>query len=283
MARQVEKIFMIISLALPLMIQDFFAASRKFQTSNTFYIRHFHGKCVEYDEARQVLVYGRLCREKFAWQGGARLIHIPTKKCVTVNATSDGSFFSLSSQCSETNTLFQYDENNRVIRHLFTNKCLHPETGDADPAINTAIVLKVGCEENINKFYFRKKAYYIIRHFGGLCWVYISGENLIKLMNPFACDRFEYVNNYHLRHVETGKCVIFSSSFLRLTDDCESLETIYKLNQNSLLQHGASRCVHPYTGKSNAPIGDLLLLFNDGCTDEDRLRFSFYDDKGIVT
>ena len=249
---------------------------------NAFYIRHFHGKCLEYDEARQVLFYVKICREKFQWQGGARLIHIPTNKCITVNATSDGSFVSLSSQCSGTNSLFKYDENTRVIRHLFSNKCLHPETGDADPAINTAIVLKTGCNENINKFYFRKKAYYIIRHFGGLCWVYNSGENLIKLMNPLACDRFEYVNNYHLRHVETGKCVIFSSSYMRLTDDCESPETIYKLNQFSLLQNGSTSCIHPSNGAISPPNGDLLILFGNGCANQFRLRFFFHDDKGIV-
>ena len=256
------------------------AAGTKFGVSKTYYIRHFEGKCLEYDEVRQVLVYGKLCREKFEWQDGVRLFHMPTRQCITVNATSDGSFLSLSSQCSETNTLFQYDESNRVIRHLFSNKCLHPETGDADPAINTAIVLKVGCEENINKFYFRKKAYYIIRHFGGLCWVYNSGENLIKLMNPFACDRFEYVNNYHLRHVETGKCVIFSSSYMRLTDDCESPETIYKLNQFSLLQHGSTSCIHPAGGALYPPNGNFLLLKRNGCFNEDRLRFSLFDDKG---
>ena len=256
--------------------------SRQFETSKTYYIRHFYGKCVKYDEARQVLVYGRLCRQKFEWQGGARLIHIPTKKCVTVNATSDGSFLSLSSQCSGTNSLFQYDESNRVIRHLFTNKYFHPETGVAEPVNNTAIVLRSGCDVDTNKFYFRKRAYYIIRHFGGLCLVYNSGENLIRLMNPFACDRFEYVNNYHLRHVETGKCVIFSSSYMRLTDDCESQETIYILNQFSLLQQGASNCIHPLNGALHPPNGNLLHLYSNGCADEDRLRFFFHDDKGIL-
>ncbi|XP_065068714.1 uncharacterized protein LOC135694014 [Rhopilema esculentum] len=253
--------------------------SRKFEIAKTYYIRHFEGKCVEYDDARQVLVYGRLCREKFEWQGGVRLVHIPTKKCININATSDGSFLSLSSKCSDTNSLFQYDENNRVIRHLFTNKCLHPETGNADPAINTAIVLKSGCDGKTNKFYFRKKAYYIIRHFGGLCWVYTSGENLIKLRDLLACDRFEYVNNYHLRHVETGKCVIFSSSYLRLTDDCESPETVHKLNQFSLLQNGPTDCIHPLNGALYPANGNLLTLESNGCTDEDRLRFFFHDDK----
>ena len=270
------------SLLVSYLIRCKIVESRKFEVKENYYIRHFNGKCVEYDETRRVLVYGKLCREKFEWQGGVRLFHMPTRQCITVNATSDGSFLSLSSQCVGTNSLFLYDQSNRVIKHLFSNKCLHPETGVAEPVNNTAIVLKSGCDVDTNKFYFRKKAYYIIRHFGGLCWVYNSGENLIKLRDLFACDRFEYVNNYHLRHVETGKCVIFSSSYMRLTDDCESQETIYILNQFSLLQQGANNCIHPLNGALHPPNGNLLHLYNNGCADEDRLRFFFHDDKGIL-
>ncbi|XP_065055685.1 uncharacterized protein LOC135684176 isoform X2 [Rhopilema esculentum] len=266
--------------ALLLMLQCHIVASREFHVTNAYYIRHYNGRCLEYDGIRQVLFYGRVCREKFEWQEGARLIHIPTKKCVSVNSTSDGTFLSLTSQCSGTSSLFQYDHNNRVISHRSSNKCLHPADEGADPIANTGVVLKTGCDKNTNKYYFRETVYFIIRHIGGLCWVYDLNHSIVRLSNKVACDRFEYVNDKLLRHVETGKCVIFSSSYIRLTDDCRSAQPMYG-DEHSLLHYGVSQCVQPASVALSPPVNNELVLLNS-CINEDRLRFYFYDDKDVL-
>ena len=272
-----------LSVLLAFLMQFHIVASQRLKESKTYYIRHYYGKCLEYDAVRQVFHYGLVCREKFEWQGGGRIIHVPTRNCLAVNATTDGSFLSLSSNCSNTDSLFQYDQGIGVLRHLLSSKCLHPESGVVDPVVTTTVILKTGCNENTSRYFFRKNAHYVIRHFGGLCWVYNASENLIRLNNPLACDRFEYVNDFRLRHVQTGKCVIFSAYHIRLTVDCASTQTIYRPLGNSLLKHGEAQCVHPYNGLIDPPVGNSLVLYDDGCEDIDRLRFYFYDDSGTFS
>ena len=250
--------------------------------TSTFYIRNHFGKCLEYDASRQVFVYKQICREKFRWSSGSKFVHIPTKKCVLVNSTADGSFLGLSTHCNSTSNLFQYDEANRLIIHLMSGKCLHPESGPNDPSSNTAVVIKSGCQLETNKYYFRPKAYYIIRHFSGYCWVHYSPNSYIYLKNPTVCDRFYYENDYHLRHANTGKCVTYNDvapHFLRLTDDCSSPKTVFRQNKDLNLELSTGYCVHPYTGLLKPPLNDHVVRYPT-CGGNDRIRFYFYDERG---
>ena len=147
------------------------------------------------------------------------------------------------------------------------------------------MVVRSGCNLDTNKYYFRPNAYYIIRHFGGYCWVYDSSSNFIKLRNPNVCDRFHYENDYHLRHVNTGKCVIYDDPFpyyLRLTDDCTSPKTVFKQNAYSNIELEPGYCVHPLTGLLQPPFNDHVVRYFPGCADDDRLRFYFHDERGSV-
>ena len=250
--------------------------------TTTFYLRHYFAKCLQYDTTRQVFVFTSICREKFRWSSGAKFVHIPTNKCLNVNSTADGSFLGLSSPSNSTTNLFQYDQSKRVIIHLISGKCLHPESGPDDPSSNIAVVIKSGCHHNTNKYYFRPNAYYIIRHFSGYCWVYESSSNYIKLKNPNVCDRFQYENDYHLRHVNTGKCVTYidgSPHYLILTDDCSSPKTIFKQNGYSNIELTTNYCVHPYNGWIQPQLNEKLVRYY-GCEDIDRIRFYFYDERG---
>ena len=253
--------------------------------TTTFYIRHHYAKCLEYDTTRQIFVFTSICREKFRWSYGAKFIHLLTNKCLNLNSTADGSFLSLSSRCDSTSNLFQYDQSNRVIIHLISGKCLHPESGPDDPSSNTAVVIKSGCHHNTNKYYFRPNAYYIIRQFSGYCWVYESSSNYIKLKNPNVCDRFKYENDYHLRHVNTGKCVTYSNGspyYLILTDDCNSPKTIFKQNGYSNIELTTSYCVHPKSGLIKPPLNDHVVRYHT-CGNNDKIRFYFYDERGKVS
>ena len=252
--------------------------------STTFYIRHYFAKCLQYDTTRHIFVFTSICKEKFQWSSGAKLIHVSSNQCVNVNSTVDGSFLALSSQCHSTSNIFQYDQANRVIIHLLSAKCLHPESGSDDPSSNVGVVIKSGCHLNTNKYYFRPNAYYIIRHFSGFCWVYESSTNYLKLKNPNVCDRFQYESDNRLRHVNTGKCVIYQESspyYLTLTQDCSSPKTIFKQNEYSNIHLTGTYCVHPYSGSLTPPLNDYLVRYHT-CGAHDQIRFYFFDERGNV-
>ena len=143
------------------------------------------------------------------------------------------------------------------------------------------MIIKSGCNLNTSKYYFRPNAYYIIRHFGGHCWVYDTSSNYIKLRNPSVCDRFYYENDYHLRHVNTGKCVTYDAptDYLVLTEDCTSPKTVWKQITHSNIQQMPDYCVHPRGGSTQPVVNEVLHYFY-GCGDYDKLRFYFHDERG---
>lgn len=245
----------------------------------TYYLRHFYGKCLEYDANRQVFVYATICREKFQWSSGAKIVHIPTAKCLTVNSTADGSFLTVTSQCNGRSSLFQYDELKHVIIHLISGKCLYPETNNI-PLPKDAVVLKSGCSSgHTNKYWFRPIAYYIIRHSSGFCWQYNADDDQIKLRDS-RCDRFYYENDYRLKHVNTRKCVWQSkTNFLILTSDCDSVTNQYKLTASSQMQLSTARCLSPLGDLQNPR--DQPMETNHNCSYTDRKRFQFYDERGM--
>ena len=257
------------------------AEGKVWSETKSFYIRHHFGKCIEYDPARKALVYVAICREKFRWSSGAHLLHIPTKKCVVVNSTADNSFVSLTSQCTDTKTLFRYDEAKRVLLHLISGKCLYPDAGATNPGTNSTIVIKQGCNEDASKYYFRPNAHYVIRHFGGLCWVHSAVDNLIRLKQPTVCDRFHYENDYKLKHVNTGKCITGTYATLSLTDDCSGTKSHLQPNSYSNIGNPHSACVHPKLAWAAPPSGVNLVLWPNGCNDANSIRFYFFDDTGI--
>ena len=244
----------------------------------TSYLRNFFGKCLEYNANRQVFVFTTICREKFQWSSGAKIVHIPTAKCLNVNSTADGSFLTLTNRCNETSNLFQYDEGNHTIIHLISGKCLHPESRN-NPSSNEAVIIKPDCSLKTNKYWFRPTAYYIIRHSSGLCWSYNDASTQLKLQSS-QCDRFQYENDYRLKHVDTGKCVWETDShYLNLTTDCESVTTEYRFNEFDNIKTSADRCIHPLNNQEN-PLNEPLVS-NSGCSDANHLRFHFYDERGM--
>lgn len=111
--------------------------------TKSFYIRHYFGKCLNYDTTRLAFVFSSICRDKFRWKGGARLIHTATKKCVVPQSSTNGSLLTISDQCTGTDSLFQYDGATKMIKHALTSRCLCPESG-ADPSAEAPVALKSG-------------------------------------------------------------------------------------------------------------------------------------------
>ena len=251
----------------------------KWLLPKSFYLRHFFGKCLRYDASLQAIVLGVQCREKFLWKGGARLIHTATNKCLVPQSSTDGSLLTLSDQCNGTNSLFMYKASTHIIKHALTGRCFHPQTGGSDPPNGTALIVRTDCSQNRNKFFLRHQVHYIIRHFSSLCWMYDEIYKIFKLQKSMACDRFEYVNGFHLRHFKTGKCVTPVNWILTLTSDCSSADTVFQLNSWANMQHAPSVCVHPDGGSISPSVGTRLITF-PGCSDEDRLRMYLYDDRG---
>ena len=248
--------------------------------TESFYIRHYSGKCIEYSSARNAFVYVEICREKFRWSSGARLLHVSSGKCIIVASTGDNSPLNLTSQCSDTKTLFRYNETSRVLVHFITGKCLHPDDGDVNPSQKSTIVIKEGCNNSTNKYYFRPTAYYLIRHFAGLCWGYNAAINTIQLQRDPNCDRFHYENDYKLKHVRTGKCIYSGHGYkLQLTSDCSGTQSTLKLTPYSNIGNPLSACVHPVAHYAPT-VGMNLVLWPGGCNDIDGIRFYFFDDTG---
>ncbi len=245
------------------------------QMPDTFHVRHYNGKCLEYRTDK--LVFSSVCRDHFRWKGGARLVHVRTSKCLVPQSNPAGGRITLTSSCSGTDTIFQNKLRSNVIKHLMTGKCISPVNEAKDPADDTELVLRTGCDWSIDKFWLLPQVLYTIRHFGGLCWKYVDSDNLIRLRNTFVCDRFYQQDSKHLRHWRTGKCVIFKNSYLRLVPDCSSPDTIFYLDSKNLLHQTATRCVHPYGGYKYPGPGTRLVF--GSCSDVDRIRTYFYDDK----
>ena len=111
--------------------------------SKSFYIRHYSGKCLNYDITHQTFVFHNLCRDKFRWKGGVRLIHTASKKCVVPQSSAIGSHLTISDQCVGTDSLFQYDDSTKMMKHFLTSRCLRPESG-ADPPVDAPVTLKPG-------------------------------------------------------------------------------------------------------------------------------------------
>ena len=245
--------------------------------SGTFYIRHYFGKCLEYDKALLVFKFSSICRTMFRWSSGARLYHVSSGQCADVNSTAEGSYLVLSKRCNTTSTLFQYDEANRVIIHLLSGRCLHPEQGSDEPLPNSSVVLKSGCSEDTNKYYFREQAYYVIQHSGGLCWV--RRGTYIKLRSGFQeCSRFQYpYDDHRLREVNSGEYVVVSNGYLQLSSEGIPLQPFSMLNGTSV-RVNATHCVQPETGSLNPPLHSLLVPA--ACTDEGQQNFHFFDVKG---
>ena len=244
----------------------------------SFYIRHYFGKCLEYNDTHRVFTFASICREKFRWSSGARLFHIPTGKCAGVNSTDEGAYLVLSNRCTSTSTLFQYDEGDRVFFHLVSGRCLHPENAASSPDSLTAVVLKAGCTENASKFYFRQHAYYVIRHSGGFCFSRSSGS-LMKLANYATCQRFHFENNYILKHVRTGYCLSLSKDRIDLPNRCVSPQPIFAQMKNSTIHLNATHCLQPKSGRINPPHYDTIL--QAACTEEKYKKFDFLDERGI--
>ncbi len=291
-------------LSVQLVVLCIFALKCFASSSQTFHIRHHMGKCLEFRSNK--IVYSSICRDHFKWKGGARLVHVPTGKCVVPDTTiSDDSFgddsfgddsfgddflgddslsgsnqpLILTSSCSGTDSIFQYKGKNHTIKHLMTGKCLAPEDSTAnDPADNIGLVLSPDCHANKAKYWLVPQVLYVIRHFGGFCWKYDKGQDVLEIVNTYVCDRFFQQNNKYLRHYATGKCVIFSNGYLRLTSNCSQPETSFNLDSNSILREVTSnKCVRTGHDRVNQPTGtDLQLLASCG---GDAVKTRFFEEK----
>ena len=238
--------------------------------TDTFYIRHFSGHCLGYNASRNTLLLNSVCQDKFRWNAGARLFHIPTNKCVL---PMESERLGLSHQCFGTASLIQYHRGTHVFNHMLSGKCFMPQ---APVVNNSTMLLHFSCNLERNRFYLLPEAHFIIRHFSMLCWIYKG--NIFQLSNTHVCDRFKFENGGNLRHVKSGKCVVRGAGFLELSADCSSTKSVFQLTDSSILQHPATKlCVHPSGGLANAPEGTPLLLYL--CYNEDRIRSYFYDDR----
>ena len=111
--------------------------------SKSFYIRHYSGKCLNYNTAKQAFVFQSVCRDKFRWKGGVRLIHTATKKCVVPQSSAVGSLLTTSDQCTGTDSIFQYYISTKMMKHAITSRCLRPDSA-SDPPEDATVALKPG-------------------------------------------------------------------------------------------------------------------------------------------
>ena len=247
----------------------------------TFYIRHHSGKCLTYDASKRSLVFQTLCSEKFQWKSGARLFHVKTNRCISPVSAAAGSSINITNDCSGTDSLLTYNQSQKVLQHLITDFCFQPKTGSTSPAENEALTFNAGCASDTNKYYFIPNAYYVIRHYtSSLCWVFDKALNRFKLMNTYVCDRFEYVNSKHLRHVASGKCIQGDAEqLLTLTSNCSSTKSVFNMLPTGILNvPGENKCIHPNGGSDQPAEGTFLILWS--CFVADYCKWKLYDDRG---
>ncbi len=253
-------------------------------SSSTFHIRHHMGKCLELRANK--LVYSSICRDHFRWKGGAKLIHVPTGKCLVPGGVIGGDSMPssrgvlLTNNCSGTDAIFQYKEKYHKIKHLMTELCLTPADGIGnDPPDNAGLVLSSSCSVTKAKYWLVPQVLYVVRHFGGMCWKYNKAQSVIELMNTYVCDRFMQQNGKHLQHFATGKCVIPSGGYLRLTSDCSHPETNFDLDGNSIMRQTTSnKCVSTGVNTVSQPAGADLQLMSH-CQNADANKMRFFEEK----
>ena len=254
---------------------------------NSFHIRQRDGKCFEYEQRLRVIVLKSVCREKFRWDGGVRLIHVPTKKCLLPATSTGGIELQLTGNCSATDTLF-YNGPTGTIKHFVSGKCIGPEANAAKAAEKSKVVMGNNCASVNARFWLVRDAMYVIRHISGLCWVAHKGlDYKINLKKRYICDRFRYINGSSLQHVATGRCVTYSQDELgvfelRLTPTTSlctpSSTTLFDLDENNRLhQTEAGKCVHGLGGRIDPEDKTRLVLEN--CDLKESIRFYFYDER----
>eukprot|EP00794_Sanderia_malayensis_P015161 gene15161-16720_t len=268
---------MILALLSCLLVGTCFGLSS--HTEDTFHIRHYHGKCLEWNGT--ALVFKPTCRDHLKWKNGARLFHVPTGKCLTFDQATY--FLSLTSNCNGTDTLFQHMASTHAIMHLISGHCIKPAGDGRKPG--TRITFSSNCSTNSAKFWLVPQVLFVIRHFNGFCWKYNAASNLFQLRNTHVCDRFFYRNSKHLRHFATGKCVIPSGGFLTLSSNCPTDKSLLELDTEHRLSHPVTptrtHCVHPLGGSVN-PLPGTKLEFYPACNADNQIRFYFYDDRDIL-
>lgn len=249
----------------------------------SFYIRHHSGKCLSFDTSSGTLVFHSICSEKFRWGSGSRLVHEITSKCISPISANSGSNIGLSN-CSGSSSLYTYNQRNRKLVHLQTEFCLQPSTGAESPADNENLIFKEGCASDTSKFYFIARAYYVIRHkASSFCWVYDTEDDRLELMNTYVCDRFEYINSKHLRHVASGKCVqAKENGDIGILPDCTSTKSIHNLLSSDILHSPeVDKCVRPNSDSTSPPEKDQMVY--SACSVVDKYQWEFHDDRGMIT
>lgn len=246
--------------------------------SDSFYIRQYNGTCLEYIGNSKAFYFSAVCKFKFHWSSGARLMILGSSHCLHVGSTTDGSYLTLSENCNTTSSLFQYDESNHVLIHLASGKCLEPQnisSGTDDR--RGPVVIKGGCNQAANKYYFRARVHYTIMHSSGLCWKYDCKAGRMRMEEGPVCDRFSYDQFSMLRHVDTGQCVSNRDGpYITLSGKCRyPKETWLQDKDGNIVTGSGKMCVHMENGET---AGTLLKLV-DTCVYGDR-KFHFYDERG---
>ena len=241
---------------------------------SSFYLLHHDGQGVSFDKDSKVLTLHSTLSQRFRWKG-LFLMHVPTNQCV-VPSEEGKAMLSLSALCGSNDTYFHYETQSHMIRHLKSGKCLQP-ANDTFP--NRTLVLEQDCQNGNSMFWQIPEALYIIRHFGGLCWVYYTPLDVLKLQKTHICDRFVFDSEWHLKHYRTGKCVYFHLGFLRLTTDCNTTKNSFIHTANATLENLSShQCVKPFLGgAAPLPAADLILT---ECVEEDQFLFHLHLAKG---
>lgn len=248
----------------------------------SFYIRHHSGKCLSFDTTKAAFVFQSICSEKFRWISKARLYHVPTNKCVRSHAPEEGSKIGLSTHCSGVGSILTYDQSSRILKHLRKGYCFQPKSGKTIPDDDETLVFKDSCASNTNRYYFVATAYYVIRHLTtSFCWVYDKINDRIGLRNTSVCDRFEYVNSKHLRHVASGTCAkAKSTGHMSLTSDCSSPGSVINLRSGRDLHVPADgKCIASADGAASPPDGSHIAT--SACSTAASYKWYFYDDRGM--
>ena len=245
-------------------------------TTPTFHLRHFSGGAVGLagtDGA--TLIAQRIFRHKFQWRGLV-LFHMSTMKCLVPRRGSTGNMtIGLTDQCNSTDAFFKHDSSQHWLKHLLSGQCVQLHGSD-----NYTFTLGSDCQSRKSQFRQVAEVLYTIRHIKHLCLIYDDAWQLFRLQKNHACDRFVFSSEMHLRHYKTGKCVHFSNSYIRLSDDCQSNLTMYDFLDDLTIKNKASgKCIQPIGGAVNPGVTSGLDLVP--CGTGDQFKFPIYQDRGI--
>ena len=110
-------------------------------------ILNIWGNCVAFDESSKTFQISSAC-DTFALTPNNRLKHLSSNSCVVPQNLSHYYTLKLNANCDHINSVFQ-QTGLLQLKHVDSGMCIYPQGGGANPPVDTELVLKETCDNEV--------------------------------------------------------------------------------------------------------------------------------------